>query len=257
MKRISTIALSVMAILTMSVGCMGKPKNIFSFSGNGGKTIECKGKEVSKKIAISDFHTIEAKGCVDIEYSAGPVKALLKAPEDAMDFINVSVNDGILEVSIVDDVSLNFKNIKQPKLCLTVSSSRLDKVDLLGACDFASGDLSASDIEFNLFGAGDVTAGVLKAESVILSTKGAGDMNIKGVEGENLIINTSGVGDITVKNINTVNVTASISGVGDITLSGKCETTDFTTSGVGDINARGLDAKSWNTKSSGVGKIKK
>lgn len=215
--------------------------------------IKCNGELVTKTIKATDITGLEVSGSIDVKYTNGPVSIKLTAPSDAMQYINLSVRDGILSMSIKDNKSLMLPT--NVRALLTVSSPDLSNITSKGTGDVVATNLTGDKVWIQTYGTGDITAEKITSTEAELKSFGTGDIKISGVEGSNLVITTSGTGDISVMDILAEDITAISTGTGDITLKGQCKNANLTTSGTGDIKVGRLKAGNWNLSESGAGEI--
>lgn len=194
---------------------------------------------ITKEIAITEnFSAIEAYNTTDIEYTDGPAKITLSAPDNIINHIEVYVKNGVLYITQQEETQTIINGMLRSKL--TVSYPGVNHFGTFGTGDINIDTVKADSLYLNTYGTGDIESKQLSCTILKATTGGTGDIEVKKLNCREALLNTDGTGDIEVYNINATAITANTNGTGDITLTGKCRTFEFSENGTGDINAKRL-----------------
>lgn len=194
---------------------------------------------VTREIEVTEkFSAIEACNTTDIEYSDGPAKIILSAPDNLINRIEVFVKDGVLFITEPEDTRKVFNGMMRSKL--TVSYPGVYNFGTSGTGDINIDTVKADSLYLNTYGTGDIKGQRLSCNILKATSCGTGDIEVKELNCREAFLNTDGTGDIDVYNINANAVTANTGGTGDVTLTGKCRTFEYSVNGSGDINAKRL-----------------
>jgi hypothetical protein len=206
----------------------------FDMSGNGaGERITASDNYITREAMAGDFHSLTCNLPGDVIYTPGDCAVSIYAPDNVMERISVSNENGTLVIKS----NLNrIRNLK--KITVNISSPVLESVNFNGAVDFNAPDgITALNFDATVNGAGDIDINGLQANEAEITVNGAGDAKIEGIDCDALLI--------------------SINGAGDASLSGKAGRADLSISGAGDIDARELNCTDINSKIRGMGSIKR
>jgi len=200
--------------------------------GDGvGALIEAGKQIVSQTHTPGNFDIIRCNLPCDINYTPGDCSLTISGPENILEHILVSVDNGEL---IVKSDGSRFRNVKD--LRIRLNCPELRAAVLNGAANFRAPEgITAPDFHATVNGAGDIVIDGLKAEEAGITVNGAGDATVSGIACSS--------------------ITVSINGAGDATVSGQADAADLSVSGAGDIHAEGLEARQFNSKILGAGKI--
>lgn len=194
------------------------------------------GPEVSKEISITDsIKTIATYGVTDIEYTQGPCKATLYAPEKRIGDIIIETKDGVLSVSMKDHQSGNLKSR------LVISAPNVSNFISAGTGDIDIKGIEVKELSLTTSGTGDIDLQTAKCTKLTAVTSGVGDIDIKYLSCVIGQFTTSGTGDIDIKRIVADRISGTTNGVGDISVSGECKEANLTKTGIGSINDKGLE----------------
>lgn len=206
----------------------------FDMSNNGsGERITASDNYITREAMTGDFHSLNCNLPGDVIYTPGDCAVSIYAPDNVMERISVSNENG----TVVIKSNLNrIRNLK--KITVNISSPVLESVNFNGAVDFnAPEGITALNFDATVNGAGDIDINGLQANEAEITVNGAGDAKIEGLDCDALMI--------------------SINGAGDASLSGKAGRADLSISGAGDIDARNLNCSDINSKIRGMGSIKR
>lgn len=181
---------------------------------------------------IPSIRYIICEGSYDIEYTQGPERVVVSAPDKYIHQILVKTSEnGELVLTGEGKVAKNIKNVK-----VRISSPQLTGIDVNGAIVLNADAISSpDDFKFNIYGAADADIKSLSAANLSLCVNGAGDIEISGIKCSRT--------DIT------------INGAGDVTLKGEAGSAEATINGVGSINAKDLSCPDFKTHRNGIGSI--
>lgn len=177
--------------------------------------------------------TIVFEGVADIEYTQGPARVELRAPENIIEHLVVQTTpDSALLVttdkSRIRDwsgvqVFVSMPEVRHLSLAgagkfraRAIGSSDKFHMDCSGAADVQIDSLSASDADVEINGAGKVVINGISCGSIDVEINGAGNVRLAGnVDTAKLEIN--GVGNIDVSNLVRKDLQAWKTGLGSIT----------------------------------------
>jgi hypothetical protein len=202
-------------------------------NGGSGERITASDNYITREAMAGDFHSLTCNLPGDVIYTPGDCAVSIYAPDNVMERISVSNENG----TVVIKSNLNrIRNLK--KITVNISSPVLESVNFNGAVDFnAPEGITALNFDAIVNGAGDIDINGLQANEAKITVNGAGDAKIEGLDCDALMI--------------------SINGAGDAFLSGKAGRADLSISGAGDIDARNLNCSDINSKIRGMGSVKR
>ena len=188
---------------------------------------------ITREAMAGEFHSLSCNLPGDVIYTPGDCAVSIYAPDNVMERVSVSNENGTLVIKS----NLNrIRNLK--KITINISSPVLESLSLNGAVDFNAPDgITALNFDATVNGAGDIDINGLQASDAAITVNGAGDAKIDGIDCDAVTVN--------------------INGAGDAKLTGKAARADLSISGAGDIDARQLDCNDINSKIRGVGSIKR
>ena len=237
MRRIKYIFMAVL-LATMVSSCTFVHVNSDIFTNithGGGTKVVASNVYTTSDYEVPDFDRMDIYLTADVTYemTEGEPSVSIYAPENLMDYLHFSVNNGCLMVQYSENIRVN--SLKELKI--NIQSSTLKEVNILGAGDV--------DIPSKLV-----------CDSFEVSVKGAGDVEVNSLQalGEVKIL-IQGAGDIDINHVECDAVTALIQGAGDVDIAGRCNTADLTIQGAGDIDVRGLECEDVSSKVQGMGEI--
>jgi hypothetical protein len=238
---LASAAISILALSSMS-SC-GKIITVKSKADDVKRTINVKGQ----------FSAIRTNDITDVKYTDGPLSITLSAPDEIIDLIHVTVQDGTLVVDM-DESDRRFNGNFHSEL--TVSAPGVTSFCTNGTGDFDLDNINGNVIIFESNGTGDFEAHSLNCTTFKLSTNGTGDAVIKHVQAEDMDLYSAGTGDIEITEIKVNKLVASTYGTGDIDFNrGSAQTAKLTNCSTGDINMRNVKIGSVEQYNSGAGDI--
>ena len=224
MKKVFAIAACVLALSSC----------VFSYSGDMGKKVKCKGPVITKDFDLTGFEAITINGGADMEIIQGDeIKVSVKANEEVFNHLDYEVSGSTLIIKTKDDVG-----IRAEEYDITVTLPLLTAVTVNGA-----GDL-------------DIKNGYVSDNDLEIEINGAGDIEMTGVTVPSLAVYLNGAGGIDANDLNVEKLSVHISGAGDVDVSGKAGSAIFSVSGAGDIDAVNLDCDNVQTHKSGIASIR-
>lgn len=206
---------------------------VYTFNGNKGKSVTCKGPVVTRTFEFADFEAVTINGGADIDLFQGDFKVSVKANEEVYDYLDYEVIDGVLVIKTKDNLG-----IRSEEYDITVSLPFLTALTVNGA------------------GEVEIVNGYTSDKDMDITINGAADIDITGITVPSLDVVVNGAGDIDVNDMNVETLSVIISGAGDVDLSGKAGSATLSVSGAGDIDARGLECTDVKTSKSGLASIR-
>lgn len=225
MKKIAKLA-AVLCVMVLSAACT-------FHVNNGGKNVRCKGPVADKMFDLKDFDSIEISGASNIRLLQGEsFLVTVNANEEVFDHLNYRVEDGVLILGTIDNVT-----IMAEKYEVTVALPVLKSFVVNGAAD--------ADMK-----------GYTASENLSIVINGAGDMDFSSLTLPEVSIVVNGAGDINLDNVHLDVLKIEVNGAGDAKVSGKAGRAVFSVSGVGGINAKELECEDIETHKSGIASIR-
>lgn len=220
--------LSIIAILS-----------VFAFSSCRIETAKEYEKRVTYSVNAKDFNNITANYPCDITYiPSDTFSVVVKAPEKLRPRLKVSVEQGTLSISEIEDSTyINMFDKVLGHLEIEVKAPVLTSVIINGEGNFAcNSTMRTPQLNLAINGSGDIKVKDIQAEAVVVGIHGAGDVNAGLTNVANTAVQIAGSGDIDMAFHHCGDVTAAISGSGDIDLQGDVRSFNHTITGSGDIN---------------------
>ncbi|MGF1509731.1 MAG: head GIN domain-containing protein [Myxococcota bacterium] len=175
---------------------------------------------ITQSKTVDPFTEVRSSGSAEIELQVdasqtGPVALTISGSQEALERLEISVEDGVLYVS--SKQWLGMGGGLGPTIRATVSG--LDSV--------------------NLNGSGDLRATRLDTDEMVIRTSGSGDVKMSGRIGD-LRVSSAGSGDVEVRGVDGSEVSIQIAGSGDTTVEGKAGTLEVSVAGSGDVDGAAL-----------------
>ena len=217
MKTPSTITLLAIALLTTSCVFVN-----VSGSGGGGKN-DGDGIVAEKSFDICDFAGIKLDVPASVSYTVAEAPSMsVRLDENLMDYLKVSVTDGILKIGSTRPLC-NFKEFR-----IVLSSSALLDLNCSGVVSFASnGPIYADMFTLKTNGAVHVDIDSLAMRYVRTDVNGAGEVDVHIVDVENkyehkmATVKLNGSGNVILSGSDKVSyVRVDIKGSGTVDLTG-------------------------------------
>ena len=239
MKKIVTLLLAAAVLLPLP-SCRfirvseDFDEKMIGWSGDSsGERITASDNYITREAMAGEFHSLSCNLPGDVIYTPGDCAVSIYAPDNVLERVSVSNENGTL---VIKSNLSRIRNLK--KITVNISSPVLESVNFNGAVDFnAPEGITALNFDATVNGAGDIDINGLQANEVNVTVNGAGDADISKIDCDVL--------------------TVAINGAGDAVLSGKSGSAELSISGAGDIDARGLDCADINSRVRGVGSIKR
>ncbi|HET8854507.1 MAG TPA: head GIN domain-containing protein, partial [Salinimicrobium sp.] len=169
MKRsLLTLSILALSLQTANAQWWSSDKEI---EGNGNYTTETR--------SVSDYDEVNLKGSIDVVLVAGNEGNLkVEAESNLLEYIVTEVEDGILKISVEEDINLDPSGNKE--IVVTVPFESLKAVALTGSGDInASDEIRAENFAVQITGSGDINL-MLDAGTVQGKVVGSGDLGLEG-----------------------------------------------------------------------------
>ncbi len=200
---------------------------------SSGERITASDNYITREAMAGDFHSLSCNLPSEVIYTPGDCAVSIYAPDNVMERVSVSNENGTL---VIKSNLGRIRNLK--KITINISSPVLESVNFNGAVDFSAPDgITALNFDATVNGAGDININGLQANEAGFTVNGAGDTTIGGIDCDAILV--------------------AINGAGDASLSGKAGRADLSISGAGDIDARALECSDISSKIRGMGSIKR
>ena len=207
-------------------------EKMFGWSGDSsGERITASNNYITREAMAGEFHSLSCNLPGDVIYTPGDCAVSIYAPDNVLERVSVSNENGTL---VIKSNLSRIRNLK--KITVNISSPVLESVNFNGAVDFNAPE--------------GITA--LNFDATV---NGAGDIDINGLQANEVNVTVNGAGDATISRIDCDVLSVAINGAGDAKVSGKAGSAELAISGAGDIDARELDCPDAHSKVRGVGSI--
>ena len=177
MKKI-LIALAALAAFT---SCNFVKVNGNSLSSIIGKVniYDASDNYVTKSYEVADFEGINCSIPCELIYTAGDTRVTVDGPDNVLDSLEISTEDGILNIK---QGKSHFRKVKH--IDVYVSSNVLRSLDVRGAVDFKAlnGLAGAGDFSIGITGASDLEIRGIAADNINVRATGAADAVISGID---------------------------------------------------------------------------
>jgi hypothetical protein len=238
MKKITGF---VLAIVVLGSSCMWDGHRV---KGNGNVITQTK--------PIGDINGVELHNSFDVILTEGsPSNVKIEAEENIIQYIDLQVENGILNIRTQDNVSLRTK--KAVKIYVTAPS--FTRIRNTGSGDITSETRISNDSELRISstGSGDIKLDV-DAPEVDVNCTGSGNVKLSG-ESKKFNGDVTGSGDIRAMDLMAEEASAKVTGSGNIDIYSSLKVNASIT-GSGDIRYKG-GASVVSSSKTGSGDLKK
>lgn len=179
-------------------------------------------KDVTQTFDYADFDKIDVAGVYELEVTVGAsdFAITLAGPEDEMDRVRVSAEDGVL---ILDQEKRKKHSLRRHGVTATISMPALAALDISGVVDGDISGVAGGDFAIDLSGVGDVKLEG-SCDALTARVSGVGDLDAADLQCKTAKVSVSGVGEASVYASEAVE--ASISGMGEIDVYGSPESVE-------------------------------
>ncbi|MDR2909195.1 MAG: DUF2807 domain-containing protein [Oscillospiraceae bacterium] len=192
------------------------------------------GEVITAEFPAEDFTGIEIMASVKVRYSAGECAVEMKLHENLMEYVEVTVRDGVLRVESEKMFTFNSPG---EEAVVYVTAPTLDSIVLLGGVEMEGSDaLSADSLYMELSGASEADM-ILDVNSLEINTSGATELDFSG-RADSFSSFGSGFCEIRALELKTKRAEINLSGTGEATISCS-EELDVTISGGGTVRYNG------------------
>lgn len=168
----------------------------------------------TRTVSVGAFDAVRTNTSIDIEYTVGPRKVEVYAPDNLSQYIQVALKGTELVVNYKENMNIkgshkSYVKVSAPDVTrftsgssgnITIKSTIKQKgktveLNVLSAGDIKALNIEAADIKLRTNSSGDIDTGTLKADNVSLLVNSAGDIETKTITARKqakLIVNSSG-----------------------------------------------------------------
>jgi hypothetical protein len=188
------------------------------------------GNVVSEEREVSGFTGIALVSSGDVVITQGAQESLtIEAEDNLLPLLETTVENGLLVLGVKDGETI--QPTKDIRYFITVTN--LDRLEISGAGDMSSSDLTLDALSVDISGTGDVSIANLTLDTLSITVSGAGDVDLSGTANSSSIT-VSGSGDYQACDLQSGTVGLEISGQGDAVVSAT-GTLTVDVSGMGDV----------------------
>lgn len=236
---------------------------------------------VTRVVSCPDFTKLVTNTTIDIEYTVGPKSVKLYAPDNLIDYMQVTSSGSSLTVSWKSGVNLNINGSYTAKMIvsapavndfLTNSTGDITiKSPLNGqgsnysfvtnsTGDIHMGSVTTTGEHMKLVSnsTGDITANKLQAGNVYLTANSTGDITASSVKGrENAMLHSNSTGDITVGSVTTEIASLASSSTGDVKVDNlSAEDARIKSRSTGDVRVSDMAVEILRVEATSTGNVK-
>ncbi len=176
--------------------------------------LEGDGDVTTEERVSSSFTSIESAMEMDVTIRSGTTsKVLITTDQNLLNYIETTITDGKLKISVDEDVCINFSEESE----IEITVPEVSTVILSGSGNISLYDMEvSSDFKAQNVGSGDITIRNLTVPGTLYTELvGSGNIWVKG-KAENGDYYLSGSGDIDAESFRVFNCSATISGSGNM-----------------------------------------
>lgn len=154
---------------------------------------------LTRPVSVGSFTALRTNTAIDIEYTVGPHKVQLYAPDNLLPYIKITLHGSELIVSYKEDMQINGNH----KSKLIVSAPNVNTFTTASAGDITikSNIVNDTKIKMSILSAGDITARDITSGSVNLTTNSAGDIEVGRITANEIKMVVNSAGDITATDV--------------------------------------------------------
>lgn len=174
--------------------------------------VRASGPMSSEQREIGDVTAVVLDTDGDIRITEGEPSLTIHAPENVLDALTSTVDDGVLELGRKPGTFTAGRT--EIRYELTVES--LDAITVNGSGDITS-TVSGDALTIEISGSGDIAVEGLAADTVDVTIDGSGDIDLGGTA-ESLSVAIDGSGEVDADDLEVVDASVEIGGSGDAAL---------------------------------------
>lgn len=208
------------------------------------------GPIVKQTKLVANFTRIEASNAFSIDYTSGSsASAVIEAPDDIIQLIQINENNGTLEISLTGNVN----NVGHP-IKIHLQSASLESVNLQGACEMELlSNLNGNNFQVDLSGASSFH-GTIYMKEVTMNLKGASNAQLEGVTNK-LTAEISGASTLDADKFSSANTNVEANGASNASVQAD-SSLDANATGASTISYKGNPVR-LDKSSSGAGNVEK
>ena len=216
---------------------------------------------VTKKVKADNFDGISTATSIDVVYTqiSGAPDIEVYAPDNLMEYIQIEVEDGMLQVKFQSKESpfngINIRGKHRTEVRVSAPALHAFRASSSGDIVLKNGLQTTGKVSMKSSSSGDIEGGKVVCDELIASASSSGDILLERVECTSLNVNASSSGDVSVKELKAETVEADASSAGDVILAGECRFADLSASSSGDVQAKYLKADKVVARASSAGDV--
>lgn len=242
------VLLPIIVTVLLTISCSN-----FIRIGSGDKTVTPSDVYMTEERTVNSFSSINMSTLGRVLLSQGEGESLtIKGRDNLVPLIQTEVRNGVLHISMDEDVKLLLGNNDADLLTFTIALKDLTSLTVSGLADVEMDSLSTTRLDITMSGAGQFKLDQLNSESVNITLSGLGNVNIGG-EVTRATIEISGAGSVNAADLKCQTANVNIPGLGGATV-WVTEQLTGEISGSGNVSYYGNPQVT--TKTSGLGQFK-
>ena len=216
---------------------------------------------VTKKVKADNFDGISTATSIDVVYTqiSGTPDIEVYAPDNLMEYIQIEVEDGMLQVKFQSKESpfngINIRGKHQTEVRVSAPALRAFRASSSGDIVLKNGLQTNGQVSLKSSSSGDIEGGDVVCDELVVSASSSGDVALGRVECTLFDANASSSGDVEIKSLKAETVEADASSSGDVILAGECRSAVLNASSSGDVKAKGLKADKVVARASSAGDV--
>jgi len=215
---------------------------------------------VTKKVEVGTFDGISTSSSINVVYTqtSGSPDIEIYAPDNLVDYVHVTVEEGLLKVGFRSEDSgqgLSINGDHNTEVRVSSPAVHTLRTSSNGDIILKNGLQTDGEVNVKSSSNGDVEGGNIVCGALVATASSNGDITLEGAECTSLSVNASSNGDVSIKRVKAETVEADASSNGDVNLSGTCRLAKLSASSNGDVEAKNLKADVVVAKASSTGDV--
>ena len=216
---------------------------------------------VTKKVNVNQFDGISTATSIDIVYTqtSSEQDVEIFAPDNLIEFVQVKVKDGVLNVKFYDPENphsgINIIGKHKTEVRVSAPAIHVLRASSSGDVILGNGLRTTGQVVMNSSSSGDIVGNDVACDELVAKASSSGDVVLNQVKCTLLEADASSSGDVEIKNLKAESVNGEASSSGDVILTGVCRSAKFSASSSGDVEARDLKADVVTAKASSSGDV--
>ena len=209
------------------------------------------GEIVEETRAVHGYSKVvfSAPGELTVEQN-GREGLIIEGDDNLMGYIQTRVQGNVLYIEVEPEVLQLYPS---KPIRYSLDANTLTRVTLNGSGVIRSGELIASNLDFDLNGSGDISIAAMKSQNTALDLDGSGDIVMNEAILKTASLKIAGSGKLSATDFIADTLSTNMYGSGNCTLNGEVNHQSITIYGSGSYNAGALQSRVTTVKTIGSG----